>query len=167
MAIAEMARRERTMPGIPHANASLTDLKAERVPQPARADRNDRTLGAAGRGSAATIVPQRSGTAIAEMARRERGTPAIRHANARLSGLRAGRALKPAKADRNDRTTRTAARAPTSSHPTQEAVTGTGRGATASARRLAAPRQSGGLARPEKDPRKAVAVRDGRRESPN
>jgi hypothetical protein len=51
-----MARRERTMPGIRHANASLTDIKAERVPQPARADRNDRTRGAAGRGSAATIV---------------------------------------------------------------------------------------------------------------
>jgi hypothetical protein len=111
--------------------------------------------------------------AIAEMARRERGTPAIRHANARLSGLRAGRALKPAKADRNDRTTRTAARAPTSSHPAQEAATGTGRGAPAAAReakadrRVAAPRQSGGLARPEKDRRKAAAVRDGRRESPN
>ena len=64
MAIAEMARRERTMPGIRRANASLTGLKAERVPQPARADRHDRTLGAAGRASAASIVPQRSGTAI-------------------------------------------------------------------------------------------------------
>ena len=63
-----MARRERTMPGIRRANASLTGPRAERVPQPARADRHDRKLGAAGRASAASIVPQRSGTAIVESA---------------------------------------------------------------------------------------------------
>src|ERR1700723_3368606 len=103
MAIAEMARRECTMPGIRGANASLTGPRAGRAPKPAKADRRDRKLGAPRRASAASTVPQRSGTAIAAMARHELGTPAIRHANANLTGLRAGRVLQPARADRRDR----------------------------------------------------------------
>src|SRR5580704_17694875 len=132
MAIAEMARHERTMPGIRRANASLTGPRAGRAPKPVRADRCDRTLGAPRRASAASTVPQRSGTAIAEMARHELGRPAIRHASANLTGLRTGRVLQPARADRRDRTT--VARAPTSSHPAQEGLTEIGRRAATVAR---------------------------------
>src|SRR5580704_10185258 len=150
MAIAAMAPRERTMPGIRRANASLTGPRAGRAPKPARADRRDRTLGAPRRASAASIVPQRSGTAFVESVRPERGMASSRRANANLTGLRAGRVLQPARADRRDRTT--VARAPTSSHPAREGVTEIGRRAATVARaekadrRAAAPHQ--GSARP-------------------
>src|SRR5580704_12997858 len=167
MAIAEMARHERTMPGIRRANASLTGPRAGRAPKPVRADRHDRTLGAPRRASAASTVPQRSGTAIVESVRPERGMASSRRANANLTGLSAGRAPQPARADRRDLRTRAVARAQTSNQDrrAQERATEIGRTAPAAAlaakaaRRAAAPRQSGALARPEKDRRKAAAVR--------
>ena len=68
----------------------------------------------AARASAASTALQREVMAIVEMARRERGAPAIPRASASLTGLQAGRVPQPAKADLRDRTTRAAAR-PTSS----------------------------------------------------
>jgi hypothetical protein len=124
-----------------------------------------------GRANVGSTAQMQSVMATAEVPHGERATAPIRRANASLTGLRAGHALKPAKADLNDRATRTAARAPTSSHFAQEAVTGTGRGAPAAARaekasrRAAAPRRSGDLARQGKDRQKAASVRGGHRES--
>jgi hypothetical protein len=104
------------------------------------------------------------------MARHERGTPAIRLATASLTGPKDGHALKPAKADRNDRTTRTAARVQTSNQDSRapERVTEIGRRAAAQAakadRRAVAPRPGG--ARPRgKERRKVRAVHAGHRES--
>src|SRR3984885_3929239 len=153
------------------ANASLNGPRAGRAPKPARADRRDPTPGMVGRANVGSTAQMQSVMATAEMPHGERATAPIRRANASLTGLRAGRALKPAKADLNDRGTRTAARAPTSSHPAQEAVTETGRGAPAAAReakadrRAAAPRRSGGLAHRGRDRRKAAAARAGRHEN--
>src|SRR5580693_6308114 len=161
MAIAEMARHERTMPGIRRANASLTGPRAGRAPKPARADRRDRTLGAPRRASAASIVPQRSGTAIVESVRPEREMASSRRANANLTGLKAGRVLQPARADRRDRTT--VARAPTSSHPAREGLIGRRAATVARAakadRRAAAPHQGSALARQGRDRRKAPGAR--------
>ena len=168
--------RERSIAEMAAANADADPAREEfERPQAGRAEaaRADRDRTRSGGPSAASIVPQRSGTAIAEMARHERGTAPSRRANASLSGLRAGRALKPAKADRNDRTTRTAAPAPTSSQdrPAQAGVTEIGRRPATVApaekadSRVADPHPSGDLARQGKDRRKAPAVRRGRRES--
>ena len=171
-AIVESVQRASGMAPIRRANESLTGLKAARVPQPARADRRDRTLGAAGRATAASMVPQRSGTASAETGRHERGAPAIPRANENLIGLRAAHVPQPARVDRRDLRIRAVARAQTSNQDrrAQERVTEFGPRAQAAARagkgnRLAvAPRQGGALPR-GKDRRKAPAVHAGRRES--
>jgi hypothetical protein len=56
--------------------------------------------------SVVSIAPQRKATAIAANALRERGTAPIRRANASLTGPRAGRAPRPARADHHGRTIR-------------------------------------------------------------
>ena len=178
MAIVEMARRERGalangdrrerpraygMAPIRRANESLTGLKAARVPQPARADRRDRTLGAAGRASAASMVPQRSGTASAETARHERGAPAIPRANENLIGLSAAHVPQPARVDRRDLRIRAVARAQTSNQDrrAQERVTEFGPRAQAAARagKAGPPRgrpSPGGRPPPRKGPPKGA-----------
>jgi hypothetical protein len=169
--IVGIARRERGTAPIRRANASLTGPRAGRAPKPGKADRNDRAPGMADRRSLASTVPKQSVMEIVGIARRERAAAPIRRANASLTGLKAGRAPRPAKADRNDRTTRTAARAPTSSPPGQTDVTEIGRGAPVAARaakagrRAAARLQSGDLAHRGRDRRKAAAARAGRRGS--
>src|SRR3984957_19838868 len=105
MAIAEMARRERTMPGIGRAKAGLAGLRAERGPRPARAARHHRTT--------RTVARARTSSRLAQEPATETGRSAVfatraamvdRRANARLNGPRAGRAPKPARADRRDPT---------------------------------------------------------------
>ena len=97
MAIVEMARRERGAPAIRRASASLTGLRAGRVPQPERAGRHDRTTRAGGAPgfSAASTVPRRE-TAIGETRPRRRRRWRDRRANASLTGLRAARVPQPA-----------------------------------------------------------------------
>jgi hypothetical protein len=100
-AIVANVPRERGTAPIRRANASLTGPRAGRAPRPARADRHDRTPGMTDRRSAASTAPQRKVTAIIGSALRERGTPPPRRANASLTGPKACRALKPARADRH------------------------------------------------------------------
>jgi hypothetical protein len=172
-AIVESVQRAYGMAPIRRANESLTGLKAACVPQPARADRRDRTLGAAGRASAASMVPQRSGTASAETGRHERGAPAIPRANENLIGLRAGRVPQPARVGRRDLRTRAAARAQTSNQDrrAQERVTEIGSRALAVARaakadrRAVAPHHQGGALPRGKDRREEPAAYAGHRGS--
>jgi hypothetical protein len=130
-------------------SASLTGLRAGRVPQPAPRDRTTRArraqtsnqdhraqgrapeIGrravfarraamAARRASVASTVLKQSAKVIVENGRRRRGAPAIRRGNASLIDLKAGRVPQPAGAGRNDRTTRAVARAPTSNQDRRE-----------------------------------------------
>ena len=150
-ATVEMACRERTIPGIRRANASLTGLKAGRGPRRAKADPCD-PMTRAGRASVASTVPKQSATVIVENGRHRHGARAIRRANASLIRLRAKRVPLLARADRRDRTTRAVARAQTSNQDrrVQERVTEIGSRALAAARaakadrRAVAPHHQGG-----------------------
>jgi hypothetical protein len=100
-----MARRERATPGIRCANASLTGLKAGRVRQPARADRHGRTARTVGRARTSRRLAQEPATETGRSAVfATRAAMVDRSANASLNGPRAGRAPKPARADRRDPT---------------------------------------------------------------
>ena len=176
--IAANAHRERGTARIRRANASSTGPKPGRhvriIGNPGIGLSGQMLQGViADRRNAASTAPPRKVTAIVEIACSERGTAPIRRANASLTGLRAGRALKRARADRHDRTPREAARVRTSNqdHRAQGRVREIGLGAPTAARgpkadrRVAAPRPSGALARRGRARRTAARARAGHRES--
>ena len=173
-AIVEIARRERGTATIRRASASLTGLRAGRVPKPAKAGRRDRTT----RSRRAARTPLRpSAKQKRDGDRRERPSrtrdgadPARERKFDRPQGrtrTQAGEGRPPRSDDKN--------RGPRSDFKSRPPRAGArdgdrpqsrGRGAGGKAdRRAVAPQLGGALAAQEKDRRKAPAVHAGRRES--